>query len=149
MSLSSLPLMKEVLGINPTEEDWLQYCEIAASPFGDFIVVAGESSAVFYIKKFNGSSDGDEPSVYFRLSKTYCPEPEYGCISAIAYLPVSIFLIWKISRESLFTWPKYWLLRHQFHEKFFSCQFSHESWLLMLIDVLFSREICKHFQMLQ
>ena len=91
MSLSSLPLMKEVLGINPTEEDWLQYCEIVASPFGDFIVVAGESSAVFYIKKFNGS-DGDEPAVYFRLSKTYCPEPEYGCISAIAYLPVSYLM---------------------------------------------------------
>ena len=88
MSLSSLPLMKEVLGINPTEQDWLQYCEISASPFGDFIVVAGESSAVFYMKKFNGT-EGDEPSVYFRLSKTYCPEPEYGCISAVAYLPVS------------------------------------------------------------
>ena len=87
MSLSSLPLMKEVLGINPTEEDWLQYCDICASPFGDFIVVAGESAAVFYIKKFT-NENGDEPSVYFRLSKTYCPEPEYGCISAIGYLPV-------------------------------------------------------------
>ena len=97
MSLSSLPLMKEVLGINPTEEDWLQYCDICASPFGDFIVVAGESAAVFYIKKFT-NENGDEPSVYFRLSKTYCPEPEYGCISAIGYLPVgySFYLKQKI-----------------------------------------------------
>ena len=53
MSLSSLPLAKEVLGLNPTDEDWLQYCKIVGSPFGDVVIVASDKCAVFYVKKFD------------------------------------------------------------------------------------------------
>ena len=84
MSLSSLPLAKEVLGINPTDEDWLQYCKLVGSPFGDIVIVASEKCAVFYVKKF----DADE-KVYFKLSKTYHAEDSEANISAISYIPVS------------------------------------------------------------
>ena len=84
MSLSSLPLAKEVLGINPTDEDWLQYCKLVGSPFGDIVIVASEKCAVFYVKKF----DSDE-KVYFKLSKTYHAEDSEANISAISYIPVS------------------------------------------------------------
>ena len=89
MSLSSLPLAKEVLGLNPVDDDWLQDCLTCASPFGDVIVLAVEKSAVIYVKKF----DGDE-KVYFKLSKTYFPEDQKtGKITAISYIPVSVRLL--------------------------------------------------------
>ena len=90
MSISSLPLMKEVLGLNPTEEDWLQYALISCSPYGDFIAIASEQSAVFYVKKFNGNGDGTEEKVYFKLNKTYCPHPDIGNICAIECFPVRV-----------------------------------------------------------
>ena len=91
MSISSLPLMKEVLGINPTDEDWLQYTFISCSPYGDFIAIASEKSAVFYVKKFNNNSgEDDKEQVYFKLNKTYCPDTEIGNISALACLPVRL-----------------------------------------------------------
>lgn len=85
MSLSSLPLAKEVLGINPSDEDWLQFCMTSASPFGDVVILAAERCAVIYVKKFDA-----EDNVFFKLSKTYYPEDEdVGNITSITYLPVS------------------------------------------------------------
>ena len=98
MSLSSLPLAKEVLGLNPTDEDWLQYCKIVGSPFGDVVIVASDKCAVFYVKKF----DTDE-KVYFKLSKTYHAEDSTAHITAISYIPVSCktflpnYIFWRTS----------------------------------------------------
>ena len=41
------------------------------------------------MKKFNGVGDGEE-QVYFKLNKTYCPDPNFGNISAIACLPIRV-----------------------------------------------------------
>ena len=83
MSLSSLPLAKEVLGMSPVDEDWLQDCKTCGSPFGDFIVLASNKCAVFYVRKFDG-----EENVYFKLAKTYYADPEVKEVSSISYLPV-------------------------------------------------------------
>jgi hypothetical protein len=92
MSLSSLPLMKEVLGTSLADEEWLQSAMISVSPFGDFIVIASNKCAVFYVKKFN-NTEGEDEKVYFKLSKTYYPEPHVGSITAVTYLPVRLKLV--------------------------------------------------------
>ena len=88
MSLSSLPLAKDVLGINPSDEDWLQFCLTCVSPFGDVVIVASGKSALIYLKKFDADS-----KVFYKLSKTYAAEEDIGEISAISYIPVRILRI--------------------------------------------------------
>lgn len=74
------------------QDEWILESKIIVSPFGDFMVIASESCAVFLIKKYN-------PTPEFQICRTYKPSPfelspdasiDCGLITAVFYLPVKI-----------------------------------------------------------
>ena len=51
MSLTTVEIMKETIGLASYEDEWIHNSMVSTSPFGDFIVISSSTSAVFYIKK--------------------------------------------------------------------------------------------------
>ena len=51
MSLTNVEIMKQTIGLDSYEDEWIQNSMVSTSPYGDFIVISSSACAVFYIKK--------------------------------------------------------------------------------------------------
>lgn len=88
MSLSNVELLKEMIGLNSYEDEWIQTSKISCSPFGDFMAIASPSAVVFYVKKYNNGQDENLPQ--FQISRTHHPSSDLGPITALHCLPVKV-----------------------------------------------------------
>ena len=85
MSLTNVPLLKEVLGLDSYQDEWIQTAMFATSPLGDFVVVASGSSLVMYIKKLSSGSSKQT----FQIIRTHNADSN-DVITSVMYLPVKV-----------------------------------------------------------
>ena len=102
MSLTTVEIMKETIGLASYEDEWIHNSMVSTSPFGDFIVISSSTSAVFYIKKFMAIPQQQEnreskmtktikSKPYFQILRTYSPICDTsGEITAVKYLPIKV-----------------------------------------------------------
>ena len=86
MGLTNVAVLKEVLGLDTYQDEWIQTALFATSPFGDFLAVSSATAMVMYIKKLVPSTDKQA----FQILRTHCCSAENDEITAITYLPVKV-----------------------------------------------------------
>lgn len=91
--LTNVTLLQEVLGLDTYQDKWIQTAQLAASPMGDFVVVASGKVVVMYVK--TGSKQT------FQILRTHGSSSkgqnsheedneDDGEITAVAYFPVKV-----------------------------------------------------------